>query len=88
MALATYWSPAGHLDPAQAAEAVRRVGAQWAVPVHWGTFWPAGLQYVARANYDRLFVTPGRRFVEALAGSGVEAVLLAPGERATRPGNG
>jgi len=81
------WGPtlaSGHLDPDQAAEAVRRVGARWAVPVHWGTFWPAGLQHLARGNYERLFVTPGPRFAAALAGSGVEAVVLAPGERASR----
>ena len=81
------WGPTlatGHLDPEQGAEAVLRVGARWAVPVHWGTFWPAGLQHVARGNYERLFTTPGARFAEAMAGSGVEAVVLAPGERAER----
>jgi L-ascorbate metabolism protein UlaG (beta-lactamase superfamily) len=81
------WGPTlehGHLDPDQAAEAVRRVGARWAVPVHWGTFWPIGLQRVARANHDRLFTTPGPRFAQALAGSGIEAVVLAPGQRAER----
>ena len=81
------WGPTletGHLDPDEAATAVRRVGARWAVPVHWGTLWPVGLRYVARANHERLFVTPGPRFAAALAGSGVEAVVLAPGERAQR----
>jgi L-ascorbate metabolism protein UlaG (beta-lactamase superfamily) len=81
------WGPTleeGHLDPDEAAVAVRRVGARWAVPVHWGTFWPAGLQHVARTNHERLFVSPGPRFAAALAGSGVEAVVLAPGERAAR----
>ncbi|MDX6374060.1 MAG: hypothetical protein QOD98_3048, partial [Nocardioidaceae bacterium] len=78
------WGPTletGHLDPDEAATAVLRVGARWAVPVHWGTFWPAGLQYVARANHERLFTTPGSRFAQALASSGVEALVLAPGER-------
>jgi L-ascorbate metabolism protein UlaG (beta-lactamase superfamily) len=82
------WGPTladGHLHPGQAAEAVRRVGARWAVPVHWGTFWPAGLRRVAPANHHRLFTTPGARFADALAGSGVAAVVLAPGERAARP---
>ena len=81
------WGPTlekGHLDPDEAATAVRRVGARWAVPVHWGTFWPAGLQYVARGNHERMFTTPGPRFEQALAGSGVDAVVLAPGERAAR----
>lgn len=79
------WGPTledGHLHPEHAAEAVGRVGARWAVPVHWGTFWPTGLRRVARANHHRLFTTPGARFAEALAGSGTEAVVVAPGERA------
>jgi L-ascorbate metabolism protein UlaG (beta-lactamase superfamily) len=78
------WGPTledGHLDPTQAAEAVRRVGARWAVPVHWGTLWPAGLRRLMPANHRRLFETPGSRFAEAMAGSGVEVVVLAPGER-------
>jgi L-ascorbate metabolism protein UlaG (beta-lactamase superfamily) len=81
------WGPTledGHMHPEHGAEAVERVGARWAVPVHWGTFWPLGLRQVARANHQRLFVTPGERFVEALAESGTEVVLLAPGERAER----
>jgi L-ascorbate metabolism protein UlaG (beta-lactamase superfamily) len=81
------WGPTlaeGHLDPDEAAEAVRRVGARWAVPVHWGTFWPTGLARVLPANHDRLFSRPGARFAEALSGSGTEAVVLAPGERAVR----
>ncbi len=80
------WGPTledGHMDPVAGAEAVGLVGATTAVPVHWGTFWPLGLRHVLRANHDRLFTTPGERFVEALARSGEGAVsLLAPqGER-------
>ena len=81
------WGPtleAGHLDPEEAATAVARVGARWAVPVHWGTFWPAGLRRLLPANHERLFVTPGPRFAVALEGSGTEAVVLAPGGRAQR----
>ena len=40
------WGPnlgRGHLDARQAAEAVRRVPSDCAVPVHWGTWWPIGL---------------------------------------------
>jgi L-ascorbate metabolism protein UlaG (beta-lactamase superfamily) len=33
----------GHLDPDRAAEAVRRMHPRFAVPIHWGTFWPYGL---------------------------------------------
>ncbi len=80
------WGPTledGHMDPVHGAEAVARVGADVAVPVHWGTFWPRGLRQVARANHDRLFVTPGDRFLEAMAEHvpRVRALLVRPGER-------
>ena len=81
------WGPTlddGHMHPEAAAEAVDRVGAQWAVPVHWGTFWPVGLRHIARSNHHRLFVSPGERFVQALAGSDTEVLVLRPGERAER----
>jgi L-ascorbate metabolism protein UlaG (beta-lactamase superfamily) len=64
------WGPTlgpAHLDPAEAAEAVRRVGASDAVPVHFGTFWPLGLQYISRLSFRQRFVEPGPRFVAALA---------------------
>jgi L-ascorbate metabolism protein UlaG (beta-lactamase superfamily) len=63
------WGPTlvhGHMDPAHGAEAVARVGARWAVPVHWGTFWPRGMRHVARTNHHHLFHTPGERFADAL----------------------
>jgi L-ascorbate metabolism protein UlaG (beta-lactamase superfamily) len=81
------WGPTladGHMHPEHAAEAVGRVGATWAVPVHWGTFWPVGLRRIARSNHHRLFVSPGERFVEALAGTETEVLVLRPGERAER----
>jgi L-ascorbate metabolism protein UlaG (beta-lactamase superfamily) len=40
------WGPTlgqGHLDAQQAAQAVRRIRPDRAVPVHWGTWWPVGL---------------------------------------------
>lgn len=78
------WGPTledGHMNPVDGAAAVLSVGAATAVPVHWGTFWPLGLGRVARANHERLFTTPGRRFVDALAGQDVRALLAAPGHR-------
>ncbi len=57
------WGPSlgpGHLDPARAAEAVRRCAATSAVPVHYGTLWPFGLDAVR----PELFHEPGRRFAE------------------------
>jgi L-ascorbate metabolism protein UlaG (beta-lactamase superfamily) len=79
------WGPTledGHMDPVDGAEAVRRVGAGVAVPVHWGTFWPLGLRRLARANHHRLFVTPGDRFLTAIAdlAPDIRAVLATPGE--------
>jgi len=63
------WGPTledGHMDPVDGAAAVGRVGATWAVPVHWGTFWPVGLRHIMRANHERLFTSPGERFVAEL----------------------
>jgi L-ascorbate metabolism protein UlaG (beta-lactamase superfamily) len=71
-----------HLSPVTAAEAVRRVGARHAVPVHWGTFWPIGLERVAPGRHHRLFVSPGERFVAALdQPADPTPVVLEPGER-------
>lgn len=80
------WGPTlaeGHMGPEEGAEALVRVGARTAVPVHWGTFWPVGMQTVNRANHHRLFVTPGARFVEAVAahGAATRVVVPAHGER-------
>jgi L-ascorbate metabolism protein UlaG (beta-lactamase superfamily) len=82
------WGPTlgeGHMGPADAAEAVSRVGARRALGVHWGTFWPVGLRRLARGNHRELFEAPGRRFVESLAGSGTEAVVTSHGETVELP---
>jgi L-ascorbate metabolism protein UlaG (beta-lactamase superfamily) len=75
------WGPSlgpGHLDPIRAAEAVRRVEARMAVPVHFGTFWPIGLDWVK----PELFLPPGDRFKIAMADvdPAVKVELLVPGE--------
>ena len=68
------WGPTleeGHLDPEQAAQAVRA----WAPVGGAGALGHvlAGRAGVRRpANHERLFTTPGPRFAQALAGSGVE----------------
>ncbi|SCG73133.1 MBL fold metallo-hydrolase [Micromonospora inositola] len=78
------WGPtlgAGHLDPAGAAEAVRRAAAAWAVPIHFGTFWPVGCD---RIRPDRFF-RPGADFarqVEAVS-PGTRVRVLRPGESFT-----
>lgn len=61
------WGPTlgahGHLDPADGAEALRRVQAAWAVPVHYGTFWPTGLGRVR----PHMFHEPGAEFARLAA---------------------
>jgi L-ascorbate metabolism protein UlaG (beta-lactamase superfamily) len=73
------WGPSlGHLDPARAAEAVRRVGARMAIPVHFGTFWPIGCDWLK----PEMFLPPGDRFKTAMAevDPAVKVELLVPGE--------
>jgi L-ascorbate metabolism protein UlaG (beta-lactamase superfamily) len=75
------WGPnlgPGHLDPERAAEAVVRVGASRAVPVHWGTLHPAFLSHSMRSQLDG----PGPRFAAALAAlaTPARADLLAVGD--------
>ncbi|MGK5740401.1 MBL fold metallo-hydrolase [Micromonospora sp. URMC 103] len=74
------WGPTlghGHLDPAGAAEAVRRASAASAVPIHFGTFWPVGCE---RVRPDR-FLPPGEEFAR-------HAGTISPGThvRVLRPG--
>ncbi|GLW32501.1 MBL fold metallo-hydrolase [Actinoplanes regularis] len=61
------WGPTlgsdGHLNTTDAAEALRRVKASWAVPVHYGTFWPIGMSRLRQ----HLFAEPGPRFAEQAA---------------------
>ncbi|MEV6350657.1 MBL fold metallo-hydrolase [Actinoplanes sp. NPDC051851] len=58
------WGPTlgahGHLDARAAAEALRRVKASWAVPVHYGTLWPMGMGTIRRHMFDG----PGEQFAE------------------------
>jgi L-ascorbate metabolism protein UlaG (beta-lactamase superfamily) len=64
------WGPTlspTHLDPVQAAEAVRRVVAAQAVPIHYGTFWPIGLRHIHPTSFRRAFTDPGTRFAAELA---------------------
>ncbi|MET7282495.1 MBL fold metallo-hydrolase [Kribbella sp. NPDC005582] len=75
------WGPSlgpGHLNPERAAEAVQRVGASVAIPVHFGTFWPIGFDRVR----PELFLPPGDQFRAAMAElePAVKVNLLVPGE--------
>lgn len=72
------WGPTlgdGHLDPEQAAEVVREVGATHAVPIHFGTFWPIGFKPLAPGIFRRMFHEPGQRFAAAAPASTTVHVL-------------
>lgn len=74
------WGPSlgeQHLDPVQAVDAVARVGARWVLPVHYGTFWPVVLPRRGR-RYERFFVEPPQRFLEAARVAGLTARVLMP----------
>jgi L-ascorbate metabolism protein UlaG (beta-lactamase superfamily) len=78
------WGPnigEGHLGPAEAARAARALSPRLAIPIHWGTFYPLGL--------DRLHPgplrEPGREFTAhmRILAPQVEARVLSPGESAS-----
>ena len=71
------WGPSlgpGHLDPAGAAEAVRRLAPRVALPVHWGTLAVTGLCSVPGRTGGRmreLLVRPPRDFADAVTAAGL-----------------
>ena len=71
--------PAGHLDPARAAQAVVRIRPKLAVPIHWGTLRAWG----AQRGLDP--VVPARSFAEAVErlAPATEVRILMPGQRTT-----
>ncbi|NGO77283.1 MBL fold metallo-hydrolase [Streptomyces sp. YC504] len=75
------WGPFlghGHLDAARAAEALARLAPRSAVPVHFGTYWPIGMDAVRPHEFH----APGEEFVRqaALRAPDVAVHLLAQGE--------
>jgi L-ascorbate metabolism protein UlaG (beta-lactamase superfamily) len=75
------WGPSlgpGHMDPEAAARAAAILRPRVAVPIHWGTFFPAGL---ARLRGSAL-VEPPLEFarVAGKLAPGVEIRVLEPGE--------
>jgi L-ascorbate metabolism protein UlaG (beta-lactamase superfamily) len=80
------WGPTigpGHMDPERAARAAAILRPRLAVPIHWGTLYPAGLRRVIPAPLE----TPGHAFLEAAArlAPGVATRLLAPGDAVELP---
>ena len=75
------WGPSlgpGHMDPLGAAQAVAIVRPAVAVPIHWGTFFPVGLE----ALRGSALVEPPRVFARHVAelAPEVEVRVLAPGD--------
>jgi L-ascorbate metabolism protein UlaG (beta-lactamase superfamily) len=75
------WGPSlgpGHMDPLSAARAVALVRPAVVVPIHWGTFFPVGLEAL-RAS---ALVEPPRIFARHVAelAPEVEVRVLAPGD--------
>ena len=75
------WGPslgAGHLDPAGAAHAAAAISPRLAVPIHWGTLYPLGLDRLRGGPLRR----PGRQFAERLHELAPHVVtrVLSPGE--------
>ncbi len=60
------WGPTigeGHMSPVRAAAAAAILRPRLAVPIHWGTLYPAGMRRVAPRPFDE----PGQEFRAALA---------------------
>ncbi|PJM97770.1 hypothetical protein CG719_01685 [Streptomyces sp. CB01373] len=74
------WGPylgAGHLDAGRAAQALARLAPGSAVPVHYGTYWPIGMDAVRPHEFH----APGDEFVRL-------AAERAPGVAVHRLGHG
>ncbi len=74
------WGPTlgpGHMDPGRAAEAAALLSPRIAVPIHWGTFFPAGM---AR-HRPRVMTEPPREFAARVAdlAPAVAVEVLEPG---------
>ena len=70
-----------HMDPDEGAVAVARVGARWALPVHWGTFWPVALSKITPLDTRRCSPPPAR-------GSPTRCGRTLPGSRRWPSGTG
>lgn len=75
------WGPSigdGHMNPVRAAAAAAILRPRVAVPIHWGTFYPAGMRRVVPRGFDE----PGRAFAAAARALApdVPVRVIAPGE--------
>jgi L-ascorbate metabolism protein UlaG (beta-lactamase superfamily) len=75
------WGPTlgpGHLDPYRAAQAVKLLRPRLAIPIHWGTFYPLGLN----PSRTRFLIDPPHLFAKFVAelAPEVQVQILPPGE--------
>jgi len=77
------WLRGQHLNPASAAACLPALDARVVVPIHYGTFWPRGLDSLR----PRVFHEPGREFAAEARrrAHDVEVRLLAPGDSTQVP---
>lgn len=76
------WGPnlgPGHMNPYQAALALRLLSPQFAIPIHWGTMFPIGLSWI----FPKLLIDPPHAFANFASKLAPEVTvnILAPGER-------
>ncbi|WP_317446306.1 MBL fold metallo-hydrolase [Streptomyces collinus] len=68
------WGPClgeGHLDAGRAARALALLAPRMAVPVHYGTFWPIGMDAVRPHEFH----TPGEEFVRLAAAAAPQVAV-------------
>jgi L-ascorbate metabolism protein UlaG (beta-lactamase superfamily) len=68
------WGPflgEGHMDAGRAARALARLRPRWAVPVHYGTYWPIGMDAVRPHEFH----APGDEFVRLAASEAPEVTV-------------
>lgn len=81
------WGPTigeGHMNPVRAAAAAAILRPRLAIPIHWGTLYPAGIRRIVPQPFD----APGRDFRDALHrfAPDVPARVIEPGESLDLPG--
>jgi len=80
------WGPVmgpGHLDPRRAARAAALIQPRMAIPIHWATYYPAGLDRLTRQR----LLEPGPEFARQVArvAPETEVRVLRPGETTVVP---
>jgi L-ascorbate metabolism protein UlaG (beta-lactamase superfamily) len=75
------WGPSlgpGHMDPYQAAQALQMLKPRYAIPIHWGTYFPFGFKWLM----PRILTEPPRLFASFAArfAPDVKVKIISPGE--------